>query len=299
MGGNTGKIIGSLGMFAATVGLAVLLGGESGSIAGLSGLVVCAIAAIGMQWIGFIPAALKQTESFYDIVGSVTYLTVVSLALFVASENGPLSVPAIVTAAMVAIWTLRLGIFLFQRIHRAGRDPRFDIIKTQPAFFFFAWTAQGLWVFMTLIAVLITLTGTAALRYEGEAAIPLVTWIGWGIWVLGFGIEVVADRQKSAFNANPEKKGRWIDSGLWRLSQHPNYFGEWLLWTGLFIAGIPGYDGLEWLACLSPIFVYILLTRGSGIPLLDEQALKKWGDNPEYMAYRERTSAFVCWPPRA
>ncbi len=111
-------------------------------------------------------------------------------------------------------------------------------------------------------------------------------------------IEVIADRQKSAFNADPNNKGRWIDTGLWKTSQHPNYFGETLLWTGLFIAGIPSYTGLEWLACISPIFVCLLLTRGSGIPLLDERAMAKWGDDPEYLAYRERTSKFICLPSK-
>jgi len=285
-------------MFGFAIGLAALLGGSAAPLAGMQGLIVCAVASIGIQWIGFIPASLIQTESFYDIVGSMTYLTVLALALLAAHESAIFGLQTLVTAAMVAIWTLRLGTFLYRRIHRAGRDPRFDTIKTEPATFFFAWTAQGLWVFMTLLAVLISITGSSKPGVGAETPIHIVTWLGWAVWVLGFGIEVVSDRQKSSFNATPENKGRWIDTGLWRLSQHPNYFGEWLLWTGLFIAGIPDYQDLEWLACLSPIFVLVLLTRGSGIPLLDERALKKWGQNPEYMAYRERTSTFVCWPPR-
>ena len=289
-----GRVIAAIMMFAISVGLAAWVGQDSVEFAGLPGLVVCALVAIGINWLGFIPASMKQTESFYDLVGSMTYLTVVALALVIATQSAELTLQGIITATMVAVWALRLGSFLYKRIHKAGRDPRFDDIKRSRSKFFFAWTAQGMWVFMTLFAVLISLTGSQPIDSSSDP----VTLLGWVIWAAGFAIEVIADRQKSAFNAEPNNKGRWIDTGLWKTSQHPNYFGETLLWTGLFIAGIPSYTGLEWLACISPIFVCLLLTRGSGIPLLDERAMAKWGDDPEYLAYRERTSKFICLPSK-
>ena len=292
------RIAGALLTLGVALGIAMGTATEGVTVWGLPAMVACAIVAIGMNWLAFVPAAMQKTESYYDMVGSVTYLSVVGLALLAAYKNGLWRTESAVTAAMVGVWTLRLGVFLFKRIHRVGKDGRFDAIKVVPSKFFFAWTMQGLWVFVTLLAVLVTMLGAMPNATEVMDKHP-VTWVGWSLWVLGFGIEVIADRQKSVFNSDPANQGRWIDVGLWRTSQHPNYFGEWLLWTGLFVAGIPGYAGLGWLACLSPLFVLLLLTKGSGIPILDERAMAKWGDNPAYLAYRSRTSKFICLPPKA
>jgi steroid 5-alpha reductase family enzyme len=298
MGEKSQRILTSIGLLVAVIALAYVVGDGSTQVAGLPTLVFCAALAIGLQWLAFIPAALKQTETFYDIAGSATYLLVVAVALAGSVAASPLTLTAAIPAAMVAIWTVRLGLFLYRRIHRAGLDPRFDAIKTDPSRFFFAWTAQGLWVFLTLFAVLIILTDGGADDKTSTLSPHWSSWVGWCMWVLGFTIEIMADNQKSAFNAQTENKGRWIDSGLWAFSQHPNYFGECLLWAGIFVSGYSVYDGVQWLAVLSPIFVYLLLTRGSGIPLLDARAVEKWGDNPAYEAYRTRTSTLFLWPPK-
>ena len=115
----------------------------------------------------------------------------------------------------------------------------------------------------------------------------------------GFSIEIVADRQKSAFRADPANAGRFISSGLWAWSRHPNYFGEIVLWFGIAILAWPALAGWQLATLVSPLFVYVLLTKGSGIPPLETRAEERWGDDPAYRAYVERTPVLWPRPPRS
>jgi steroid 5-alpha reductase family enzyme len=137
---------------------------------------------------------------------------------------------------------------------------------------------------MIVVIVINSQTGSAP-------ALGIWDAVGLSIWLLGFSIEVVADNQKTVFNTEPNNKGKWIDSGLWSYSRHPNYLGEILLWTGIACFGISCFTGLERVAWISPIFIYLLLTKLSGIPILDRRALEKWSDDIEYQKYRDNTPA--------
>ena len=253
---------------------------------GLPAVVWCAIIAFAVQWLAWIPASIRQTERFYDLTGGLTFLAVVAFSLWAGSQSEDPSTREWLISALVAIWAIRLSSFLVLRIHEAGKDGRFDQLKTSPVRFLVPWTLQALWVFLTLNVVVV-------INSQSGPAPPLGIWDGIGlmVWILGFGIEVVADSQKTAFNANPENEGKWIAEGLWSRSRHPNYLGEIMLWTGIAIFGVACLDGLEMVAWISPVFVYLLLTKVSGIPLLDRRSLAKWGDNPEYRNYREKTPA--------
>ena len=253
---------------------------------GLPAVVWCAIIAFAVQWLAWIPASIRQTERFYDLTGGLTFLAVVAFSLWAGSQSEDPSARELLISALVAIWAIRLSSFLFLRIHHAGKDGRFDQLKTSPVRFLVPWTLQALWVFLTLNVVVV-------INSQSGPAPALGIWDGIGlmVWILGFGIEVVADSQKTAFNANPENEGKWIAEGLWSRSRHPNYLGEIMLWTGIAIFGVACLDGLEMVAWISPVFVYLLLTKVSGIPLLDRRSLAKWGDNPEYRNYREKTPA--------
>jgi steroid 5-alpha reductase family enzyme len=189
--------------------------------------------------------------------------------------------------ALVAIWAVRLGTFLFRRIHKAGKDGRFDEIK--PSFFRFLniWTLQGLWVSFTVAAALAAITTTT--RKE----LGLFALFGVLIWIFGFIFEVVADMQKSRFRADPDNEGKFIRTGLWARSRHPNYFGEIILWIGVAIIAVPVLRGWQWVTLISPLFVTLLLTRVSGIPLLEKRANEKWGGQDEYEAYKERTPVLI------
>lgn len=261
---------------------------KSVEMADLPAVAWCAAIIFGIQWLAWIPASILQSERFYDLTGGMTYLAVVVFSLWAGSQSDDPGTRELLISALVVIWSLRLSAFLFLRIHHAGKDGRFDQLKTSPIRFMVPWTLQALWVFLTLNAVLVINT------QSGEAP-PLGVWDGIGLtlWVVGFSVEVLADSQKSDFNSKGENEGRWIDEGLWARSRHPNYFGEILLWTGIAMFGISCFEGLEMVAWVSPVFVYLLLTKVSGIPIIDRRGLEKWGEDPEYLSYRERTPILI------
>ncbi|RGP40316.1 Cyclopropane-fatty-acyl-phospholipid synthase [Altererythrobacter insulae] len=273
------------------LGFAYLLGDNSLVTDGYSLIFACAVVAFAVNWIAYVPSAIAQKDTYYDTVGALTYLSVIGYAAYHAA---PLDTRAIVVAIMVGIWTIRLGSFLFVRIHNSGGgDKRFEKIKRNPARFLVAWTLQANWVIFTASAALVVITAAQ------PAQIGIFFWIGSAVWLIGLTFEVVADEQKRRFKADPANDGDFIQSGLWAWSQHPNYFGEITLWTGILIIALPLLSGWSWLAIISPIFVYFLLTRVSGINLLDGLGDSRWGDDPEYQAYRKRTPKLFPRPPMA
>jgi len=264
-------------------------GSDSGDRVGdISVFALCGALAFVINWLAFIPSALKQTEHYYDLVGGITYVTVILVAVLLSSE---LDLRGMLVAAMVLIWALRLATFLFQRVSKAGGDSRFDNIKTRPQKFFMAWTLQGLWVLLTAAAALAVITGGVR---EPLGAIGIA---GIALWSVGILIESVADRQKTKFKADPDNEGKFINVGLWAWSRHPNYFGEILLWTGMAIVAVPVLQGWQWATLISPVFVTILLTKVSGIPALEEKADERWGGQEGYEEYKRRTPVLIPKPP--
>ena len=271
------------------VGFAWLAGSEGIAKSGLTVFVICAAWAFFVNWMAFIPAAIAQTEKYYDLIGAFTYITMLVLACYLSA---PLDVRAIVVAAMVAVWSLRLGTFLYNRIHSVGGiDQRFDKIKVNPPRFLVAWTLQAVWAIITAAAAIVVISASE------RVPIDIFFWIGSAVWVLGFGLEVIADRQKSAFRKDPDNAGKFIDSGLWSWSQHPNYFGEIALWTGIVIIAFPLLSGWSFLVFASPLFITLLLTKISGINMLDAAAEERWGDDADYQTYRRNTSKLIPLPP--
>ena len=262
------------------LGVASLANPAGHTLAGWPAMTALALGAFGIQWLAFIPARLFQTERFYDLTGSITYIAVTLAAI--SAATAPSGAQWLV-AIMILLWAGRLGSFLFRRIHAAGGDQRFDHIKVSSSRFFVAWTLQGAWVVMTSCAAL-----TAILSAE-QTAVGVIYVMGAVMWVAGFVIEVMADRQKSRFRADPANAGRFINVGLWARSRHPNYFGEILLWAGIAVMAIPYLSGTQWVVMLSPLFVYALLTRISGIPTLARRGQQLWGDDPTYQAYVANT----------
>jgi steroid 5-alpha reductase family enzyme len=237
-----------------------------------------------IQWLVFIPSYLLQTEKFFDLTGSITYISVITIALFFSIGADGRS---ILLWALVVIWAIRLGTFLFRRIKKAGKDDRFDEIKPSFILFLNVWTIQGLWVTFTMAAALVAITTT------NRKELDLFALVGFLVWALGFSIEVIADSQKSRFSANPDNKGKFIQTGLWSRSRHPNYFGEIVLWIGVAVIAIPVLQGWQWIALISPVFVTLLLTRVSGVPLLEKKADEKWGGQEDYEAYKKRTPVLI------
>jgi steroid 5-alpha reductase family enzyme len=267
----------------------VWAGSQQGvSLAGIPVLALCGALAFGVNWVAFVPAYLAQTERYYDLTGSASYLALVGLALALGAPSDP---RALLLAGLVSLWALRLGSFLFRRIRADGSDGRFDRLKPSFSRFLTTWTLQGLWVVVTL--------GCALAAMTSREATPLgwTALAGTALWLAGFTIEMVADQQKRRFRSQAGSAEPFIAQGLWAWSRHPNYFGEITLWTGIALISLPALSGWQHATLVSPVFVYILLTRISGIPLLEARGLKRWGNDPSYRAYLERTPALIPWPP--
>jgi steroid 5-alpha reductase family enzyme len=265
--------------------LVAVAGSQGGSKVGGIPLYVVVVGLIFLiQWLAFIPAYLQQTEKFYDLTGSLTYIAITILA-FIFSPG--IDLRATLLLVLVLIWAGRLGTFLFRRVRKAGKDDRFDEIK--PNFFRFlnAWTIQALWITFTAAAAHIAITT----EYRKE--LDFFAIAGMLVWLLGFAFEVIADAQKSRFNAEPKNKGKFIQTGLWSRTRHPNYFGEIVLWIGILIIALPVLQGWQWVALISPVFVTLLLTRVSGVPLLEKKADKKWGGQVDYETYKMNTPVLI------
>ena len=282
----------SIGILIATaLGLLLAFAGSDKGVAvsGMAVFMLCCVFAYALNWIVFIPANIAQTERYYDLTGSLTYIGMILIAVCL---SGPLDERATIVAIMVGVWAVRLGSFLYIRIKQDGGDTRFDEIKTNPVRFFLAWTIQALWTIMTAACALAIITS------NNKTPLDILGQIGIVVWIVGFLLEVIADSQKRAFKKDPAHAGRFITNGLWSWSQHPNYFGEIMLWTGIAIMAVPILEGLQWATLVSPLFVILLLTRLSGIPLLQAKANKRWGDDPQYQEYRNKTSLLIPLPPK-
>ncbi|MBN1304868.1 MAG: DUF1295 domain-containing protein [Anaerolineales bacterium] len=266
-----------------------LAGSQGGRFAfGMPLFALVILLAFIIQWIVFIPSYLWKTERYFDLTGGITFITVTIVAVGLSPVNDGRSW---LLAGIISIWAVRLSSFLFMRIRAEGEDRRFRDIKTSFPRFLLTWTLQGLWVSFSLAAALAAITTEARVPLGGFAL------VGFLVWLSGIGIEAAADSQKSRFNAQEENKGKFINVGLWSWSRHPNYFGEILLWIGVAIIAFPVLSGWQWLTLISPVFITLLLTRISGIPMLEARADEKWGGQEDYQAYKAGTPVLIPWPP--
>ena len=281
---NTASILSILACLA--LGTIMALAGSPGSITfnGLPSFALAASIGFILHWLIFIPSYIYQTEHYFDLIGSISYISIV-LFTFLALNN--LDVRSILIGLLIMVWAVRLGSFLFIRVKRDGKDNRFTVMKTKFWWFLFTWTIGGLWVFITMAA------GLAAMTSAKVVPLGWFALIGIFLWLEGFLVEVVADHQKNRFRSKKENQGRFINEGLWSFSRHPNYYGEITLWLGIAFIAFPVLQGWQLLTLISPIFVYILLTRISGVTMLERRADKKWRDDPEYQRYKETTSSLI------
>jgi steroid 5-alpha reductase family enzyme len=273
------------------IGIGLAIAGSQGGVA-FAGLPVFAIGvamAFIMNWVAFIPAYLRQTEKFFDLMGGITFISVTLLAVLISPIVDGRSW---LLLGMIIVWALRLSTFLYKRIHAAGEDRRFRELKPSIPRFLLTWTLQGIWVSFSLAAAL------AAITSKSRLDLSIFALVGFLVWAFGFGFEVISDSQKSKFKDDPANKGKFINTGLWSWSRHPNYFGEIVLWIGVAIVALPILQGWQWITMISPIFITLLLTRVSGIPMLENRADEKWGGQEDYEAYKANTSILIPRPPK-
>ena len=266
--------------------ISVLSFAFSYGIAHLTGSIIvknAVLLAYVIHWIAYIPAYIFQTEKFYDLTGSVTYLSVVWFVFLSTYQSISLNFGNLILVLLISIWTIRLGLFLFMRIHKAGEDKRFRTIKTSASQFFMTFTLSGLWV------TLCSMCARVAISSPEGLVMNALTYVGIILFIIGFGIEIVADNQKTAFRSIEANKDSFITSGLWSKSRHPNYFGEVLLWFAIAVISYSSLEGLQLITLISPVFTYILLVYVSGVRMLEDMNDKKWADDEQYKSYKKNT----------
>jgi len=256
-----------------------------------TGIWISAAISVGVNFVVFLVHAWPQSsEKFFDATGTFTYLTLICSALVLSPsfEGFEFDLRQIVFAAMVALWAIRLGSYLLARICRDGKDARFDNLKVSWLLWLGVWSYQALWCFLVASPALIILSKPC-----GAASPSILDCVGLAVWALGWGFEIVADRQKDAFRRDPANKGRFINTGLWAYSRHPNYFGEITLWIGICISGMSCFRGWDLLAWSSPVTTFILLNFVSGVPLLEKVGDERWGNEPAYQHYKKHTPVLI------
>ena len=246
-------------------------------------VMICLFISFVIQWLVFLPSYYFSTERFYDLTGSITYTVVTLTALYHKSNfiGYRSDLRSLLIAVFILVWAWRLGSFLFLRILKDKEDRRFSEWKKSFPMFLRVWTLQGLWVFLTSVA------GVTAISSKKIIGPDIFLYIGSLLWVFGFLFESIADYQKRKFRS--ENQNQFIQTGLWSLSRHPNYFGEIVLWSGIALIAFPALTGVQCLSLVSPVFVFLLLTRVSGIPILEKHADETWGKKKEYKKYKEKT----------
>jgi steroid 5-alpha reductase family enzyme len=260
--------------------VAVLISISLGTLTGIDEVRNGIILSFIFHWLLFIPAFIFKTEKFYDLTGSLSYITII-LYVLISSNDGISNFGNIILSCLIIVWTLRLGTFLFLRIKKAGEDKRFREIKKSFSWFFMAFTVSGMWV---SICALCALTGIS-----NGIELNIVTHVGILLFVIGFVLEIIADTQKSNFRKNNDNKDKFITTGLWKYSRHPNYLGEIILWIGVAIISYSSLELNQLFTLVSPIFTYLLLVYVSGINLLEKSGQKKWGSLNEYKEYKRKT----------
>jgi steroid 5-alpha reductase family enzyme len=254
----------------------------------MTAILLSFVIALALNGAFFAVAAARRTDVVTDLSYSLTF----ALLAIVLPFTGGREPVQLVASLLVLVWAVRLGGYLFRRILRMKVDHRFDGMRDEPLRFARFWLLQAISVAVIMLPVSYLLDRNEAPAFGAWAVVGAV------VWLVGLLIEAAADAQKPAFKAKDANCGRFITTGLWRYSRHPNYFGEILVWWGLFVYAVPFLDGAAWAVVLGPVFITVLLLFVSGIPLLERSADEKHGDDPAYREYKRRTSILVPLPPR-
>ena len=233
--------------------------------------------------------------SFIDAVWGAGMMVLAASSWLQIAPAGP---RAGLLFMMTAIWGLRLGVHLFLRWREHGEDPRYARMLGKAraaghygrAAFKVVFGPQAVLLFLTSLPAQIGI-----LASPRPAAIGPLALAGAALWLTGMLFETIGDAQLKAFRANPAMKGKVLDSGLWRYTRHPNYFGDACVWWGIWLAAAEAGLWVALASVIGPLFLTFTLTRWSGKPLLEKGLAKS---RPGYAAYVARTSGFIPWPPK-
>ena len=237
-------------------------------------------------------------------IGDVSFIDAVwgfGMVVMAASSWLQLTNPGMragVLLAMTAIWGLRLALHLYTRWRANGEDPRYARMLSKAreqgrygsAAFKVVFGPQAVLLFLTCLPAQLGIFASGQ-----PARLGLLGWAGFALWLLGVTFETVADAQLTRFRADPAMKGKVLDTGLWRYTRHPNYFGDACAWWGIWLVAAEGGTWVALASLVGPLFLTFTLTRWSGKPLLEKGLAKR---RPGYADYVARTSGFIPWPPK-
>ena len=244
-------------------------------------ILVSLLITVCMQLSFFAIAYGLQIDKVTDFAGTANFLLLATVTLWFGKD---FSFPKIIGSLMVILWSLRLGAYLSYRILVWGEDNRFDEMRSKFWSFLGFWIMQILWVFLTCLPVVYFNS------LDSPDSVNTLASIGISMFSIGLIIEAWADYSKFNHKLNGEK---WCTSGLWKYSRHPNYFGNILLWFGIFVFCY-SYEVPLW-TVIGPLWTAFLLLFVSGIPLLEASADKKYGNDSEYLQYKSNTSVLIPW----
>ena len=248
-------------------------------------LLIALVITFFIQIIFFIVASSFKTDKVTDLSYGLTFITIALIFLAKSAQN-PVH---FLIAGLVLVWAIRLTGYLFIRILKTTKDERFENIRTN-----FAKLAK-FWFFQALAVWIIMLPTLTVLNLE-TTLFGTISKIGLFMWLVGFAVEAIADQQKFNFRTKEANKDKWINTGLWKFSRHPNYFGEILVWWGIFLLIVPYLKNLQLLTIFGPIFITFILLFVSGIPPLEKKSDEKFKNNRNYQQYKKKTSLLIPLP---
>jgi steroid 5-alpha reductase family enzyme len=240
---------------------------------------------VGLQVLFATYAIVKKTDKVTDLSYGLTFVLASIFSLLLNRDS--ITLYKVILLALVSIWGLRLAIYLFIRILKTGKDKRFDDIRNDFRKF------AGFWILQAVSISIILLPSIYIFSFEYDTSLSGISYVGLVLAALGILIEAVADQQKYIFKKKESNKNKWISTGLWKYSRHPNYLGEIMMWLGVFIYSSVYISGIYILTFVSPLFITLLLLFVSGIPTLEDKYDERYAGDKEYIKYKEKTGILL------
>jgi steroid 5-alpha reductase family enzyme len=254
-------------------------------------LAVTAVVVAGLMLGTFGYAMLTKVHAIMDTIWPLGFV-LIALVSFVLSAGHGSTGRRLLVLVLTAVWGLRLGAHIFSRNRGQGEDKRYASLLRRNRGNLAVFVLRYIYWMQGRVMWLVSLPVQAAM-YE-HAGLSRLAWLGAAVWAVGFGFEAVGDAQLRRFRADPANAGRVLEGGLWRYTRHPNYFGDAVVWFGLWLLACSHWLGLLLVAC--PIFMTNMLVRHTGKKLLEKHMVRSKG--AAYADYVRRTSGFIPWPPR-
>ncbi len=258
----------------------------SGNIDVLAASALAVLVLMVLTWLISLPL---HNASIVDIVWGAGFVLIAWVSSITGDGN---STRSTLVAAMVTVWGARLAIYLWSRNHGKGEDYRYRALRKRAGGQFATRSLFTVFLFQGVLMWIVSLPVQLAMVPE-TPDVGVIAVIGAAIWGIGFFFESVGDAQLARFKTNPDNEGQLFNSGLWKYTRHPNYFGDFCVWWGIFLVAAETTDAR--FGIIGPIVMSVFLIRVSGVRLLERSLTKR---KPGYEDYVKRTSAFVPRPQR-